>query len=170
MRRTELEHFNCSFARTLDILGDRWTLMIIRDAFYGISRFSDFQSRLGMARNILADRLEQLVTHNILVKVPTRPGVERFSYRLTERGKELYPALVAFCQWGDKWIFGCQGEPVRILDKKTGAPVQKVAVVSRDGRYLESQDITYAPGPGASAATMAIFEEVERKRREQQPS
>ncbi|HKU98065.1 MAG TPA: helix-turn-helix domain-containing protein [Vineibacter sp.] len=165
MTRTSLEAFNCSAARALDILGDKWTMLIVRDAFYGISTFTGFHQRLGMARNILADRLQTLVDHGVLEKIAVRPDVERFTYRLTERGRDLFPLIVALVQWGDKWISGAGGEPVKILDKAKRAPVQSMAVTSRDGRYLEARDVTYAPGPGADAETLALFEEAAERRK-----
>lgn len=149
MTRTSLDSLPCSWARAIDIVGDKWTLMILRDAFAGVSVFSDFRRNLGVAPNILSDRLDRLVTHGILDKRPVRPGVERYDYRLTARGKALFPVLTSLGQWGDKWIFGSDGEPVRVLDRKNRAPIQSVAVTARDGRYLEADDVVYAPGPGA---------------------
>jgi len=165
MTRTSLQAFNCSAARALDILGDKWTMLILRDAFYGISTFTAFHERLGVARNILADRLQILVDHGVLDKIAVRPDVERFTYRLTERGRDLFPLIVALVQWGDKWISGAGGEPVKVLDKARQAPIQPIAVMARDGRYLEARDVTYAPGPGANAETLALFEEAAQRQK-----
>jgi DNA-binding HxlR family transcriptional regulator len=155
MTRTSLETFNCSLARSLEIVGDKWAMMIVRDAFYGVSTFSGFQRRLGIARNILADRLHSLVEHGILERAAARPDSERQAYRLTRQGRELFPVLVALTQWGDKWVLGPGKEPVRILDAETDAPIQPIAVQSRTGRYLEVNDVRFAPGPGADADTQA---------------
>jgi DNA-binding HxlR family transcriptional regulator len=163
MTRTSFEDFNCSAARALDILGDKWTMLVIRDAFYGVSTFSEFRDRLGIARNVLTDRLEHLVRHDILERKPVRPGVDRHTYRLTERGKALFPVLIALVQWGDKWLFGSAGEPVQILDREARAPVQPVGVLARDGRYLAPRDVVYAPGPGATDETLRAFEAFKRK-------
>lgn len=149
-------------ARSLDILGDKWTMLIIRDAFYGVSSFSQFRDRLGIAPNVLADRLELLVRHDILQRKPVRPEVDRHTYHLTDRGNALFPILVALTQWGDKWLFGVAGEPVQILDRQSRAPVQPVAVLARDGRYLRPRDIVFAPGPSASAKTLRAFQAVSR--------
>lgn len=157
MTRTSLKDFNCSLARTADIIGDKWTLLILRDAFFGASAFSQFQKSLGVARNILADRLEKLVEHQVLEKVQTRPGVERYSYHLTERGRALVPVLVSLTQWGDQWVFGEGHEPIRFLDRKTGQPVQALKVRSNDGRALCAADITVAPGPAADARILEAF-------------
>lgn len=153
MTRTSLISFNCSLARSLDVLGDRWAMLIVRDAFYGVSRFSVFQQRLGVARNVLTDRLNQLVEAGVLERVATRPDGERLEYRLTAQGRELFPVVVALTQWGDKWIMGAGHEPVRLLDAANEAPVQPVAVMSRDGRYLEADAVAFAPGPGATEKT-----------------
>lgn len=147
MSRTSFQHFHCSLARVADIIGDKWTLLILRDAMFGLRSFSQFQKNLGVARNILADRLERLVEHGILEKAPIRPGVERYEYRLSASGKELLPILVAMLQWGDKWIFGNEGEPLRLIDREYGAPLQSVGVQARDGRYLKLEDLSFELGP-----------------------
>ena len=145
MTRTSLKHFHCSMARTADILGDKWTLLILRDAFFGASTFSQFQKNLGVARNILTDRLEKLVEFGVLDKAPTRPGVERFTYSLSERGQDLAPVLVAMTQWGDRWIFGEGNEPFLFFDKDEDTPIRTVEVQSQEGRKLGAQDITARP-------------------------
>jgi len=150
MTRTSLKSFNCSVAQTLDILGDKWTMMIIRDAFLGVSAFTHFQKRLKIARNILADRLALLVDNEILERRPARPGTRRYEYHLTERGRALFPILTAITQWGDKWIFGSKGEPMLLLDVEKNAPVQQVGVLSRGGSFLNSKDVKFVPGPGAA--------------------
>ncbi len=146
---------NCSWARSLDIFGDKWSMLIIREAFAGVSKFSDFQRNTGAAKNILATRLETLCEHGIFNRVPQREGSTRVSYVLTQKGLGMFPILVALGQWGDKWIFGASGEPVNVVDKISGTPVQTIAVFSHDGRHLGPQDVTLAPGPGASDSTIA---------------
>ena len=149
MARKSLEGYNCSLARTLDIIGDQWSLLILREAFLGVETFSGFYKGVGVARNILSDRLERMVANDILTKSPTT--TKRYRYILTKRGKELLPALVAMMQWGDKWIFGTKGEPVRVLDRKTRSPIQKMGIVSRGGQFLEPNDLLFEPGPGAKS-------------------
>lgn len=129
-------------ARTADIIGDKWTLLILRDAFFGGTTFSQFQKSLGVARNILSDRLEKLVEHDVLEKTPVRPGVERYHYQLTERGRDLVPVLIAITQWGDRWIFGEGNEPFQFFDKAGGEPILPVEVQSRSGKALTADDIT----------------------------
>lgn len=152
MTRTSLEDFSCSWARTSEIIADKWCVLILRDMFAGVSAFSVFKKRLGIAGNVLSDRLAHLIKHEVVEKRQKNPDVERYEYRLTKRGEELFPIFIAMGQWGDKWVFGARGEPVRTLDRKTGAPIQPVIVQSRDGRYLGPQDVKFAAGPGLDIA------------------
>ena len=157
MSRTSLKHMQCSLARTADILGDQWMLLILRDAFYGVKSFSDLRRNLGVAANVLSVRLEKLVDEGILAREPVRPGVERYHYHLTEKGKALFPVLISMTQWGDKWIFGNEGEPVQFIDREQRAPLQTVAVQARDGRCLQPADVTFRPGPSAHPRLMEIY-------------
>jgi len=148
MTRTSLKDYPCAIAQFAEIAGDKWSLLIIRDAFAGIDSFSDFARSIGVANNVLADRLRHLVDHGVLERTPLRPGVDRYRYRLTSAGRALFPITAAMMQWGDKWVFGSRGEPVTMLDRETHAPVQQVAVISRDGRCLGPDDVVYRRGPG----------------------
>src|SRR5262249_34294504 len=162
MTRTSFEGFNCSMARSLDILGDKWTMLIIRDAFYGVSSFSQFRDRLRVSPHLVRGRLELLVRPHHLPPKPVPPEVARHASPLSDRGKALFPIRVLLPQWGDKWLSGVAGEPVQILDRQSRAPVQPVAVLARDGRYLRPRDIVFAPGPSASAKTLRAFQAVSR--------
>jgi DNA-binding HxlR family transcriptional regulator len=148
----------CSVAQAAEILGDKWTLLILRDTFYGLSSFSQFQKNLGLARNILSDRLEKLVEHGLLERRQTRPGVERYTYHLTEKGRALFPTIMALMQWGDEWIFGEQGEPVHIVDRTDGVPIDTVQVRARDGRPLQANEVTFVPGPSADPMLIRFYE------------
>ena len=150
----------CSVVQTLNIIGDKWSLILIREALYGVRKFSDFQERLGISKNILSKRLDKLVNNGIFIKSRTRPRVERFEYTLTERGKELLPVIVALMQWGDKWVYGNQGEPIVMFDRRSNAPIQKLGVFSVDGRYLRASDLSYEAGPGATDEMRAIVSEM----------
>ena len=158
MTRTSLETHNCSLARTVDIIGDKWALMILRDAFYGVRAFSTFQSGLGIAKTVLSDRLQRLTEAGVLEKIQTREGVDRFEYRLTTSGRDLFPIIIALVQWGDRWVFGPGHEPLELVDRDTGAPVPAVTVQAHDGRVLAPRDVRFRAGPGASAETRAIFD------------
>lgn len=112
MKRTSFAGMNCSVARTLEIVGEWWTLLIIRDAFLNVHRFEDFQRRLGIARNVLTDRLETLVEHEILERRLYQERPSRHEYYLTGKGRDLYPVIVSLVRWGDRWAPGDSGPPI----------------------------------------------------------
>jgi DNA-binding HxlR family transcriptional regulator len=114
VRHDGLREQNCSIARTVAVLGERWTLVILRQAFLGARRFEDYQRGTGVARNILAERLRSLVEHGVLDRRPYNEHPPRFEYRLTGKGRDLYPVLVALLQWGDKHA-GLEGDPPLVL-------------------------------------------------------
>ncbi|MBF6064786.1 helix-turn-helix transcriptional regulator [Nocardia terpenica] len=122
----------CPVARTVDLVGDRWSLLIVRDAMDGAATFTEFQQRLGIARNILTDRLRRLVDHGILATTTT-PGGKRHSYRLTEAGQDLFTLVVALRQWGERHAF-TDGEPHSTLVDRHGNPVAAVRAEGHDGR------------------------------------
>lgn len=166
MSRKRFTDMNCPAAQALDEIGDWWTLLIVREAFYGTDTFSGFQEQLGIARNILTERLNTLVENGVLERTPTRPGSERSSYRLSDKGRDLLPILVALMQWGDKWVFGAGSEPIRVLDAETRTPIERIAVTARDGRNLTIADLRFHPGPGASQKTLARFQAARQMRRQ----
>jgi len=154
--KTDLSELNCSLARTLEVVGDWWTLLIVRDAFLGVCRFGDFQKSLGIAKNILSARLERLVANGIV----ERDGpAKRPLYRLTERGRALLPAMVALMQWGDKWVSADQ-PPVLVTDEN-GRQVTSVRLQSAAGD-VGADAVRFRLGPGATTRTRAFFEELSR--------
>ncbi len=148
---------NCSVARTLGILGDGWTLLIIREAFLGTRRFADFQAHLGVAKNILSQRLQHLVDSEILETVDAGRYGSRLEYQLTPRGKDLITIVTALRQWGDRWIFGKGEEPLIVRDRRTGRVVPPVRIAAEDGTPLRGRDLVLEPGPGATAETRERF-------------
>jgi DNA-binding HxlR family transcriptional regulator len=117
----------CSIARTLEVISDRWTILILRDAFRGVRRFDAFQRDLGIARNLLTDRLIKLVDHGVLEKRLYQDHPPRYEYRLTRKGIDLSPALVALMRWGDKWL--AEGDPpVSLLHDRCGQPLDQAFV------------------------------------------
>jgi DNA-binding HxlR family transcriptional regulator len=146
MKLKTFEHMNCSLAQAVDAIGDRWTLLVLRDAFFGARRFEQFQQNLGIARNILTARLNKLVDEGILEKRPVEAG--RFEYVLTDRGLDLQPALIALTQWGDKHRPNPRGKRLQFVDRETGKPIQPMAVRAADGRALKPRQIRGRPGPG----------------------
>ncbi len=114
----------CSIAATLDVIGDRWTFLVLRDLFRGVRRFSDLVDDLGIAKNLLSDRLKRLVEHGIVEKVPYQDRPVRHEYRLTAKGADLSPALIALMRWGDEWY--SEGEPPVVLVHETcGTPLEQ---------------------------------------------
>ena len=142
---------NCSIARTLDIVGEKWTLLILREAFYGLRRFEDLQRATGCARNLLSDRLSTLVAHGILSREPYRePGSrQRHEYRLTEKGRQLLPVLVALMNWGDRWMPDPAGPPVEVHHRDCDALVHVTLTCAAGHDSLSATDTYPTPGPGA---------------------
>lgn len=148
MKLKSFEHMNCSLAQTLEVIGDRWTLLILRDAFFGTRRFDQFQHSLGIARNILTARLGKLVDEGILEKRPLEGG--RYEYVLTDKGLELQPVLLAMTHWGDKHKAHPAGARLIFIEKATGEPIDTMSVRSRDGRKLSAREVASIAGPALS--------------------
>ncbi len=142
----------CSVARSLEQIGDWWTLLLIREAFYGTRRFTDFQVHLGIAPNILTRRLAKLVEHGLFRIAATTPAGRALEYRLTPKGRDLFPVIVAIAQWGDRHAAGSKGPPVRIVERATLQDVAPLVLRSADGRVLDPREVTVVEGPGASKA------------------
>ena len=139
----------CSVARTLEIVGERWTLLILRDAFLGVRRFDDFQRSLGIARNVLNTRLQRLVDAGLLERRRYQDRPPRHEYRLTAMGLDLWPALVALMQWGDRWALPAEGAPMAIEHRDCGGAVTDRRTCASCGAELGPRDIRVVPGPGA---------------------
>jgi DNA-binding HxlR family transcriptional regulator len=144
------ESQQCSVARTLELVGERWTLLIVRDAFLGVRRFGDFAERLGIARNVLQDRLERLVENGILVKVPYHEHPLRHEYRLTDMGRDLWPSIVALLQFGDKHLASPAGPPMLLVHRGCGGRLDDRRVCRTCGEQLELGDVEAQPGPGGA--------------------
>lgn len=139
---------NCSVARCLDVVGEWWSLLIVRDAFLGVTRFEDFQARLGIARNILTDRLNHLVDHGVLERVAYQQRPLRSEYHLTDKGRDLWLVVTMMRQWGDRWA-APDGPPLRIRHNTCGRLVKAVAVCSHCGEPLDADNISAVRGRGA---------------------
>jgi DNA-binding HxlR family transcriptional regulator len=141
---------HCSIARALEVLGEKWTLLVLREALYGIRRFDDFAQALGCGRGVLSDRLKTLVKAEIMVRRDyTEPGQRpRAEYHLTEKGRDLFPALLALSQWSERWTPPPDGPVARVTDRRTGRRVS-VVMTSAEAPGLSMGDIVIAPGPGA---------------------
>jgi len=140
VKRTSLESAECPIARALDAIGDWWSLLIIRDALRGMRRFGEFQKSLGLAKNILAARLRTLMGHGILELAPASDGSAYQEYVLTEKGRGLFPVLVALRQWGDAHYFEPGEVTTELVDRKRGRPVRTLELRAEDGRLLGPAD------------------------------
>ena len=141
MKRKSLDKEKCPIARTLDVIGDWWSLLIVRDALLGKRRFGEFQKSLGLAKNILSTRLRKLVSHGVLEAGPASDGSAYQVYALTEKGRRLYIVLVALRQWGEGCLFE-EGElDLLLVDRKSGKPVKPLELRSQDGRILGPADL-----------------------------
>jgi DNA-binding HxlR family transcriptional regulator len=148
MKRASFEEMNCSVARSLEVIGEWWTLLIIRDAFFGVTRFEQFQERLGIARNVLATRLDTLVEHEVLERRCYDEARERYDYLLTDKGKALWPVLTTLRDWGDEWIVGKGNEPVQMLHKTCGETTRGELHCGQCGEKLCRRDLRMVAGPG----------------------
>jgi DNA-binding HxlR family transcriptional regulator len=146
--RTSHAKASCAVARPLDAIGDGWSLLIIRDAFEGLRRFGQFQKSLGLAKNILSARLRGLVAHGILETVPASDGSAYQDYQLTEKGRGLFPVLVALRQWGEEYFFQPEEIRARLVDRDRNQPVPRLEVHASDGRALAPEDTVIAMLPG----------------------
>ena len=147
MKLKSYSDMDCSLAQTLEVIGERWTLLILRDAFFGIRRFDQFQKRLGIARNILSARLATLVEAGILERRSLTEGGRRAEYHLTDKGRDLQPAMLALTQWGDRWYPGDHTAPrIEFVDRRTQQPIRVLRPLAADGRELAPRDVRARPG------------------------
>lgn len=144
MKRTPLDHMNCSIARSLDIIGEWWTLLIVRDVFQGKRRFEQIREDLGISRNVLADRLATLVEREILTKVPVERGFEE--YRLTKKGTDLHSVIVTVMQWGDRWE-APNGPPLELVHE-CGNITRARLVCDCCGEDVSAFNVKPQAGPG----------------------
>ena len=151
MRRTSLGDALCPVARSLDEIGDWWTLLIVRDAFQGKKRFSEFQKSLGLAKNILSARLRHLTAKGIMEKRPSVNRLGHSEYRLTEKGRRLRLVLIALRQWGEDSLFA-EGEPMLEARDRTNRPIARLQLMNQDGRALELEEIVVTPGRKRAAS------------------
>jgi DNA-binding HxlR family transcriptional regulator len=152
VKRTSLEKAECPIARSLDALGDWWSLLIIRDAFLGIRRFSEFQKNIGLAKNILTVRLRTLVDEGILKTAPASDGSAYQEYLLTPKGRGVFPVLVALRQWSEEFSFRADECSTLMVDRNTGRPVRKLELRAQDGRLLGDGDTELRSNPKVTPA------------------
>ena len=158
VKRTSFEHDGCPIARSLNAIGDWWSMLIIREAWFGSSRFGEFQKKLGLAKNILTVRLRALVDQGILTTAPASDGSAYLEYLLTPKGRGLFPVLVALRQWTEEFDETPEEIATILVDRESGRPVRKLALHSRDGRLLGTGDTVLKPRPVSKAKRRPIDE------------
>lgn len=148
MRWEDIDTQVCSVARALAIFGDRWTLLIIRDAFRRVRRFSAFQESLGITKHRLSDRLNRLVDEGVLRKELYDDNRARYEYRLTQKGLDLFPILMSVAQWGDKWVCDSDGTPLTFTHNDCGQITHPKFICDCCGGDLHAKNLTPETGPG----------------------
>jgi DNA-binding HxlR family transcriptional regulator len=145
MLKRTYEGQNCSIARALEVVGERWTMLIVRDALLGLRRFDEFHRSLGIARKVLAERLRRLVDEGILERVRYQERPERYEYRLTSKGRDLHVALVGLRQWGDEY---CSEKPPLLARTKRDKKSVIAALIPKRSDHLRLDEVEFVPGPG----------------------
>lgn len=165
MKREPYKNMNCSVAAALKIVGEPWTLLILRDAYQQVRRFEEFQRHLGIARNILTARLKKLVDHGILTKVQYQDRPRRFEYHLSDKGAALFPVIVCLKEWGDRYSTRASfGPPLDLLDKGTGEVVRPSLIDQVTGKPIELDGVRPVPGMGANPRSTDFMNWIERQR------
>lgn len=154
VKRTSFAGDSCPIARSLEAIGDWWSLLIIREAFFGLRRFSEFQAKLGMARNILSVRLRALVEHGILTTAPASDGSAYAEYVLTPKGRGVFPILVALRQWSEEFDEKPEEIATILVDRDKGRPVRKLELRAADGRLLGQGETMLKPRPAKRKANL----------------
>jgi DNA-binding HxlR family transcriptional regulator len=175
--RTDFATMRCPVARTMAVVGERWSILVLREAFYGATRFDEFQRNLGIAPNILSARLRTLVQHGVLAKLPPGRGKREASaagpdaasgagpdaasgaggYAITEKGRDFFPAFLALKRWGDRWMTDERGPLILLEERATGREVAALPFLASKGQPLTPDQVRIRPGPGANAALRARF-------------
>jgi DNA-binding HxlR family transcriptional regulator len=165
MRWNDLGTEHCSVARTVSVIGDRWTLLILRDCFLRIRRFEAFEERIGVTRHILADRLRKLVAEGVLRKIAYQERPTRYEYRLTQKGLDLFPVIMSLVHWGDTHRAGELGRPLLHRHAACGQQFDPVMVCSECRETLDPRQVRVMPGPGAgtSAGTSLALLDLESR-------
>ena len=151
MKKVRFSEMRCSLARSLDMIGDWWTPLIVRDVFLGVRRFDDLVEDLGISRNLLTRRLKDLVAKGILLRASYRTRPVRYEYHLTEAGSDLVPAILALTAWGDRWVQPPEGKPIRFIHRGCGNVFDAVVKCSACGDLIRTEDVVALPGPGGAA-------------------
>jgi DNA-binding HxlR family transcriptional regulator len=152
VKRTDTSGWPCTIARSVDVLGDHWSLLLIREACLGTRRFDDFQGALGIGRNVLSQRLSRLTDQGILTRVEYQASPRRFEYRLTDKGRDVYPILAAMAAWGDRWLTGPEGSPLVLHHTTCENDMHAVVVCSECQQPINVRQVRALAGPGFPVA------------------
>src|SRR5580704_7748397 len=155
--RGRIANKECSMARAMEVVGDRWSILILREAYYGVKRFDEFEYYVGIAPNILSTRLKKLVDAGIMTRVPLPEHSGRYEYVLTEKGRDFFPAYLALKKWGDDWLAEPTGPQVVFRDRSSGRQIEYRTPLSADGKPLRLEDIEVVAGSGAVAFNRKRF-------------
>jgi DNA-binding HxlR family transcriptional regulator len=149
VKQSGLANKECSMARAMEVVGDRWTILILREAYYGVTRFDEFEYYVGVAPNILSNRLKKLVDAGVIKRVPLPEHAGRCNYVLTDKGRDFFPAYLAIKKWGDDWLAEPKGPQVVFRDRKAGLAITYPKLLDASGKPLRFEDVEVAAGPGA---------------------
>ncbi|MFP4474857.1 MAG: winged helix-turn-helix transcriptional regulator [Desulfatibacillaceae bacterium] len=147
--KVKRDHRTCSVGRSLRILGDLWIFFILREAFFGVRHFDRFQENLGIATNILSDRLKTLVEHGIMKRERDEQDARRIRYNLTKKGVDLYPVVLALMKWGDRWLADETGPPLLLRHEACGKPLDPQVFCAACNEKVNAWEVSWEPGPGA---------------------
>jgi DNA-binding HxlR family transcriptional regulator len=173
MRRTSFSGWPCSIARTVDLLGDWWTPLVLREAFFGTRRFDELQRSLGIGRNVLADRLRRLVDEGLLERRKYQANPERFEYVLTDKGRDFHGVLVALMRWGDRWLDRGRGAPVQLRHRACGEVTHGELVCAHCREPFGADDVEMEIGPGfprSAALRAGLAQRLENAARTRSPA
>lgn len=149
VKQSRLANKECSMARAMEVVGDRWSILILREAYYGVKRFDEFEYYVGVAPNILSARLKKFVDAGIMTRVPLPEHAGRYEYILTEKGRDFFPAYLALKKWGDDWLAEPAGPQVVFREHLTGRPIEYPELRASGGKPLRLEDVEIVAGPGA---------------------
>ncbi|WP_316225913.1 helix-turn-helix domain-containing protein [Bradyrhizobium sp. SZCCHNS3052] len=148
-KQSRLANKECSMARAMEVVGDRWSILILREAYYGVKRFDEFEHYIGIAPNILSNRLKKFVDAGVMTRVPLPEHSGRYEYVLTEKGRAFFPAYLALKRWGDDWLAEPEGPQVVFRDRVAGRPIEFPVLRTSSGKPLRLEDVEVVPGSGA---------------------
>jgi DNA-binding HxlR family transcriptional regulator len=149
VKQSRLANKECSMARAMEVVGDRWTILILRETYYGVTRFDEFEYYVGVAPNILSKRLKKLVDAGMMKRIPLPEHSGRYDYVLTEKGRDFFPAYLSLKKWGDDWLAEPEGPQVVFRDRNAGRAITYPKLLSASGKPLRLEDVEVIAGSGA---------------------